>query len=136
MDEFAKVRAQAARLERARAGHWRIRQTLPGTWDVQDRDSLDQFAVWLYLRIRTAFRPCTSGRESLMREAVWLYESPDRWACSCRDFAEGTAHRLGLRCTHIEAVRLNLPALALQPGQPLEFHGGSMLPLRVAGLAP
>ncbi len=30
------------------------------------------------------------------------------WACTCLDKTEGLAHRLGLRCKHIESIRLTL----------------------------
>src|SRR3990172_4923543 len=94
---------RAGRSARPRRGHWRIAETTPGTWDVQN---------------------C----ENLSRYAVWLYPEHNRWACSCPDFTGGMAYHLGLHCKHIEAVRLCLPQLMSGIGAAVEWNMGMTLP--------
>jgi hypothetical protein len=98
--------AQAAREQRRQraqveARAWRVTETLPGTFRVITNDGSDY--------------------------AVWYYQGPDRWACSCPDQAEpfGVAHKLDIECKHIFGVQAsdlvdpdtNVPYSLLGPGQ-------------------
>jgi hypothetical protein len=97
--------AQAAREQRRQraqveARAWRVTETLPGT-----------------------FRVVTTNGDY----AVWYYQGPKRWACSCPDHAEpfGAARKLGIECKHILGVQAsglvdsdtNVPLSLLGPGQ-------------------
>lgn len=99
-DYIAATTSRGLRRQRGQIGaqSWQITETVPGT-----------------------FRVVTNKGDY----AVWYYAGPERWACSCPDFAEpfGMANKLGIECKHIFGVQARADLVDPDTETPLSLMG-------------